>query len=101
MLLGDAIDSCKEVEIFPNLDVVIQTEEVGHVADHPSYLHRVAKNVDAVQCGRARRWLQQCGEHADRRGFSRAVRTDKSKHVSRMLRKRDAINGRKRAINFS
>ena len=64
----------EEVEVLPDLHVVVDAEGVGHVADDPPRGGRLAADRDAADEGVAGGRREERGEHAQRRRLACAVR---------------------------
>ncbi len=80
--LRNAVDAGEEVEVLPDFDVVIEAEEVGHVADHPADFHRLVDDIDSVEGSGSAGWLEKGGEHADGGRFARAIAADKAEDIA-------------------
>src|SRR5262249_55226523 len=69
-----------ELQVFPYLNLVLESDEVGHVANETTDVANVARTLDgelaAARC-------QKRGEDADRRRLAGAIRTDVPKNLAR------------------
>ena len=80
--VGDPVDACDEVEVFPDGEILVVAEALGHVADmlldHAAFLEDV---VSKAGSGTAVR-LKKPAEHPDKGGFAAAVGAQKPENGS-------------------
>ncbi|GBC91265.1 hypothetical protein HRbin14_02029 [bacterium HR14] len=89
---GNPIRRREELQVLPNRDAFVQPEKVGHVPQQGAHLFGMLYDIDAVQRGGSRSWLQQGRQHLDGGGFARPVRTDEAEHIARHQLKRDIFH---------
>src|SRR5688572_28855973 len=78
----ELIGSGEEMKILVRSEIVIDPEEVGHVANLSTNELRCMANIQARDAGAtAGRFLQR-SENLDGRGLARPIRSDESEHLS-------------------
>ncbi len=80
-LLRDLVGSSEKVEVLPHFDVVVDAEEVRHVADDGADRLGLADDVEAGDGRRSGRGAQEGGEHLDRRRLPGAVGADEAEDI--------------------
>ena len=73
-----AVAAAVEIQVFPAFQVVVDAEEVRHVADVPAGFGRVFHHVGAVHRGGAGGGFQEGGQDAHGGGFAGAVGADEA-----------------------
>ena len=71
-----------EIHVFPDGEVQVQAEFLRHIADAVFDGLRFAHDIVAGHAGAAFAGIQQAAEHAQRRGFARAVRPDEAEDLA-------------------
>ena len=84
----------EEVEIFPHFHVVVDAEEVGHVADGAAHGARVVGDRMPGDPCFAAGGLEQGGQNAHGGGFARPVGPNEAKHVAFLDGEVEVVNGR-------
>jgi len=81
-----------EGEVLATGETLEQRRTIRDHADLAAQLQRVLVRIESIDADRPRRRLEEPDEHAHRRGFSRAIRSEKSEHRSSGNREIDAID---------
>src|ERR1700730_19256505 len=82
-----------EVEILANRELVVDAEEVGHVAEPAVNTLRFPAHVGAVDEGAAGGRLEKCGEDSQSGRLARAVGSDEAEDLSLRDAERDVVEG--------
>ena len=69
-------------EVLADGQVVVEAEALGHVADAPLHVLRLAAHVEAEHARPARGGGEQAAEHADGGGLARAVAAQQAEHLA-------------------
>ena len=93
-----AVAAGEEVEVLPDPEVVVDTVEVGHVADAPTNLDRIGIDRDAGHVRLARRLRQQGGQDLHHRRLPGAVRPDQAEDLTGTDDEVDAGDGKLVAV---
>ena len=93
-----AVAAGEEVEVLPDLHVVVDTEDVGHEAEDATDLVGVPGDRPAVDLGVAGRRLEQGRQHPQRRRLAGAVRADEAEDLARLDREVDAGDGERPVV---
>ncbi len=96
----DAVGGGEEFEVLDNLHVVINAEEIGHVADEAADFLGVAIDRVAADIGLAVSRVEQRGQDFHRGRFARAVGTDEAKQIPRGQIELDGLDGVEVAVFF-
>ena len=81
------------MDVLQYRQVRIEREELRHVADAELDLIDLRLHVEARDVGGAGGGSQQTGEHLDRRGLPRTVRSQKTEDLAFCNIEADAIDG--------
>ena len=79
---GDVVAASEEVEILPDLHVVVNAEHVWHEAEDATRLVGVPPHGDAGDFSLARRRRQERRENPKSRGLARPVRSDEAEDLA-------------------
>ena len=74
----EAVESAVEHHILAHRHIRIEAEPLGHIAERLTCALRMRRRVTAEHERCAARRREDAADHADRRGLSRAVRSDES-----------------------
>src|SRR5450759_2279699 len=99
-LLGLAVARGIEIQVLRHRELVVNAEEVGHVADPGVNPGRVLRHVCAVDRSVAARRLEERGEDAQGGRFTRSVGTDKAEDLALRDLERDMIQRRSLAVDL-
>ena len=94
----DAVRGCEELQVFHHRHVVVDAEEVGHVADEAADFLRVGIDRLAADIGLAVVGVEQRGDHPHRRGFARSVGTDEPEDIAIVELEVDFVGGDQVAV---
>ena len=94
----DAIGGRKEFEVFDDLHVIVDAEEVGHVADQAADLFGMRIDGIATDVGFAPAGAEQRGDDSHRGRLARAVGADESEQIPSVQLQFDRLNGNKVAV---
>ena len=79
---AEAVAAGEEVEVLPDLHVVVDPERVRHEPEDATYLVGVPGDGPAGDLGLTGRRQQERREHPERRGLARAVRPDETEDLA-------------------
>ena len=88
------------MEVFADVEIFIDTEEVGHVPDLFPDRVRISGEVDPIDLDRAAEPPDQGRQHLDRRALACAVGTDEPVDLATRNLDRDASNGVDRSVVY-
>ena len=89
----DAVAAGEEIEVLPNLHVVVDPERIRHEPEDAAHLVGVPRDGHAGDLGRAGGRCQQRGEDAERRGLARAIRPHQPEDLALLDGQVDAGHG--------
>jgi len=96
----DAVGRGEEFEVFNDLHVIIDAEEVGHIADESADFLRMGIDRFSADVGFAVIGIEEGGQHAHGRGLTRSVRTDEAEDVPLSERQVEIVDGDQIAVAF-
>ena len=82
----------EKVEVFPDLELIVDAEGVRHIANSSAYGIRVFYDINAIHKCRTRGWLEKGGQNLDGGCFTCAIWTNEAKDFTRAKRKREVIH---------
>ena len=88
-----AVAAGEEVEVLPDLHVVVHAEDVGHEPDDPADRGRIVAHRGTGDLRVAVRGAQERREHPQRRGLPGPVRADEPEDLARLDVQVDAGHG--------
>ena len=95
-----AVEAGVKAQKFSRGQLFVDVGPVGNEAERRLRGFRMRREIVAVDDDAPGRRLQQAGNHPDRRGLSRAVRSEKAVNLSGIHVEIDAVDGRERAVLF-
>ena len=78
----DSIEGCVEFHIFDGLEIIVNTEEIGHITDLPLYLLTLCKGIDSINIYITAARRNQACHHLHGGGLSCAVMAYKAKYLT-------------------
>jgi hypothetical protein len=96
----DPIGGGEELQVLDHLHVVVNAEEVGHVADQPADFFRVRIDRVAADVRLAPGRLEQRGQNPHRGRFARPVRPDITEQVPLVQLQREVVDRAEIAVGL-
>ena len=94
----DAVGGGEEVEVFADVEIFVDAEEVGHVPDLFPDRVRISGDVDPIDLDRTVESPDQGRQHLDRRALACAVGTDEPVNLATRNLDRDTSNRVDRSV---
>ena len=96
----DPVGRGEELEILNHFHIVIHTEEVRHVADHPADLFRTCVDRVAADRGLAPARVEQGRQDPHRRGLAGSIGTDEAVNITLLERQVEPVQSVEVAIHL-
>ena len=97
---GQPLELADECQILGNPHFRINRRSLGQISDALFHFERLFENVESGHRGRAAGGRQEARQHAHRRGFAGAVRSQKSDDLPSLDFKRDLVHSRCVCVPF-
>jgi transposase len=90
--MRDQIQTRRQQKVLIPSELAVGREELRHIADAPAYLRRLLRHIESGNKPPARRGRQHRRQHFYEGAFTRTVRSDEAKDLSRVHRQGNAID---------
>jgi len=88
-----AIDAAEEFDVFPDREIVVERELLGHIADGLLHVLGLAGDIEAVYFGPPGSRRQQAAQNPDRGRLPRPVRPQEAEDFAAPDVERDVVDG--------